>query len=104
MKNVLIPIVKIILVPSELVGATSATDAAFQKKIYGSGMVTLIISNQEVKDIIKIVKPLEESGLLIKDVSETIENEAKEQKGQFLDMLVGTLVTNLLGNVIEGII
>ena len=90
MKNVLRPIVKIILVPSELVGATSATDAAFQKKIYGSGMVTLIISNQEVKD------------LLIKGVSETIENEAKEQNGQF-DMLVGTLVTNLLGNVIEGI-
>ena len=103
MKNVLIPIVKIILVPSELVGATSATDAAFQNKIYGSGMVTLIISNQEVKDIIKIVKHLEESDLLIKGVSETIENEAKEQNGQF-DMLVGTLVTNLLGNVIEGII
>ena len=66
-------------------------------------MVTLIISNQEVKDIIKIVKHLEESDLLIKGVSETIENEAKEQNGQF-DMLVGTLVTNLLGNVIEGII
>ena len=64
--------------PSELVGATSATDAAFQKKIFGSGMVTLIISNQEVRDIIKIVKHIEESGLLIKGVSETIENEAKE--------------------------
>ena len=78
MKNVLRPIVKIILVPSELVGATSETDAAFQKKIFGSGMVTLIISNQEVRDIIKIVKHIEESGLLIKGVSETIENEAKE--------------------------
>ena len=48
---------------------------------------TLIISNEKMNDIMKIVKSLEESGLLIKGFSETIKNEAKEQKGGFLEML-----------------
>ena len=55
-----------------------------------SGFITLIISNEEMNDIMKIVKSLEDSGLLIKDVSETIKNDAKEQKGGFLSMLLGT--------------
>ena len=55
-----------------------------------SGFITLIISNEEMDDIMKIVKSLEDSGLLIKGVSETIKNEAKEQKGGFLSMLLGT--------------
>ena len=54
------------------------------KKILGSGNTTLIISNDEMKDIIKIVKSLEDSGLLLKGVNETIQNEAKEQKEDFL--------------------
>ena len=66
------PLAKCVLIPS------SATDAAIQKKISGSGMTALIISNKEMIDIMKIVKSLKESGLLIKDVIETIENEAKE--------------------------
>ena len=57
---------------------------------------TLIISNEEMNDIMKIVKSLEESGLLIKGVSETIKNEAKEQKGGFVEMLLGTLGASLL--------
>ena len=55
-----------------------------------SGFITLIISNEEMNDIMKIVKSLEDSGLLIKGVSETIKNDAKEQKGGFLSMLLGT--------------
>ena len=48
--------------------------------MFGSGFISLIIYNEEMDDIMKIVKSLQESGLLIKDVSETIKNEAKEQK------------------------
>ena len=61
---------------------------------------TLIISNEEMHDIMKIVKSLEESGLLIKRVSETIKNEENEQKGGFLSMLLGTLGNRLLGNLL----
>ena len=68
----------------------------------GSGTTTLIISNKEMNDIMEIVKSLEESGLLIKRVSETIKNETKEQKGGFLSMSLGTLNTNLLGNLLTG--
>ena len=59
-----------------------------------------MISNEEMSDIMKIVKSLEESGLLIKGVSETIKNESKEQKGGFLSMLLGTLVASILGNLL----
>ena len=58
---------------------------------------TLIISNDEMKDIIEILKSFEDSGLLFKGVSETIQNEAKEQKVGFLSMLIGTLGASLLG-------
>ena len=61
------------------------------KKILESGNATLIISNDEMKDIIKIVKSLEDSGLLFQGVSKTIKNEAKEQKVRFLIILLGTL-------------
>ena len=71
-------------------------------KLSGSGTTTLIISNDEMKDIIRIVKSLEDSGLLLKGVSETIQNEAKEQKGGFLSMLIGTLDAILLGNILSG--
>ena len=68
--------------------------------MFEPGMTTLTISNEEMNDIMRIVKPLEESGLLIKGVSETIENEAKEQKGGFLSMLLDTLGARLLGNLL----
>ena len=70
--------------------------------MFGSGTTTLIISNEERNDSKKIVKSLEESGLLIKAVSKTIKNEAKEQKGGFLGMLLGTLRANLLRNLLTG--
>ena len=65
-------------------------------------MTTLIISNDEMEDIIKIVKSLEDSGLLLKGVTETVQNEVKEQKGGFLSMLLGTLGISLLGNLLKG--
>ena len=65
-------------------------------------MTTLIISNDEIEDIIKIVKSLEDSGLLLKGVTETVQNEVKEQKGGFLSMLLGTLGASLLGNLLTG--
>ena len=68
----------------------------------GSGNTTLIISNDEMKDIIKIVKSLEDSGLLLNSVRETVQNEAKEQKGGFLSMLLSTLDASLLGNILTG--
>ena len=60
--------------------AASGTDAAFHKKMFGSGVTTLIILNEEMNDILKIVKSLEESDLLIKGISKTVESEAKTQK------------------------
>ena len=65
-------------------------------------MTTLIISNDEIEDIMKIVKSLEFSSLLLKGVTETVQNDAKEQKGGFLSMLLGTLGASLLGNLLTG--
>ena len=70
--------------------------------MFGSVTTTLIIWNGEINDIIKIVKSLGKSDLLIKRVSETIKNEAKEQKGRFLGMLLGFLGDSFLGNLLTG--
>ena len=99
--NALKPLAKSSLIPLGLTAA-AATDAVIHKKIFGSGFATLIISNEEINDIVKIVKSLEESGLLIKGVSETIKNGEKEQKGGFLRMFLGTLAASLLGNLLPG--
>ena len=80
MKSVLIPLAKSVVLSLGLSVGMLAADAAIQKKIYGSGKTALIISNEEMEDIMRIVKSIEESGLLIKRISETIKNEAKEQK------------------------
>ena len=102
-KNVIKPLAKSVLIPLGLTAAASAADAGIHKKIVGSGnTTTLIISNNEMEDIIKIVKYLEDSGLLLKAVTETVQNEVKEQKGGFLCMLLGTLSARLLGNILTG--
>ena len=81
MKSVIQPLAKSLLIPLRLTAAASAADAGIHKKILGSGHNTiLIISNDKMEDILKIVKSLEDSGLLLKAVSETFENEAKEQR------------------------
>ena len=100
--KVLKPLAKDILIPLGLTAAASATDAAIHKKMLEYSFTTLIISNEEINDIMNIVKSLEESGLLIKGVSETIKIEAKEQKGGFPRMLLGTLRASLLGNLLTG--
>ena len=70
--------------------------------MHGSGTATLIISNEEMNDIMKIVPGLKDSNILLKGVTKTIKNQTKEQKGGFLSMLLGTLGTSLLGNVLLG--
>ena len=77
------------------------------KKILGSRNPSsshntiLIISDDEIEDVIKIVKSLEDSGLLLKGLTETVQNEVKEQKGGFLSMLLGTSGLSLLGNLLS---
>ena len=79
----------------------SAIDGSIQKKIHGSG-VKLIIDQEDMNYIMKIIEALENSGILLKGVTETIENETEEQRGGFLGMLLGTLGAILLGNLLTG--
>ena len=118
MKNVLNPLAKSVSILLGLTTAASATDAAIHKKIFGSRrppldltsyhsnlasrMTTLIISNDEKNDIMKIIRSLEGFRLWIKDVSEIIENETKEQKVGFFSTLLGALGASLLGNLLTG--
>ena len=104
MKSVIKPLAKSVLIPLGLTAAASAADAGIHKKILGSGHNNnriLIFSNDEMDDILKILKSLEDSGVLLKGVSETIQHEAKEQRGGFLSMLLGTLGASLLGDVLS---
>ena len=101
-KSVFTPLAKSALLPCELLAAMSAADAAIQKKIYESLTTALIISNEEMEDIMKIGKLLEELGLLLKGIGEIIKYEEKEQKGRFLLMLLGRLNASILGNVLSG--
>ena len=103
-RNVIKPLAKTVLIPLGLTTAVSAADEGIYEKISGwrhKNTRTLIISNDEMEDNIKIVKYLD-SGLLLKGVSETVQNEAKEQKEGFLSMLLGTLGASLLGNIWTG--
>ena len=88
-KNLIKPLAKSVLIPLGLNAAASAADAGIHKKFLGSGhdnnnTTTLIISNKEIEDIIKILKSLKDSGLLLNRITETVQNEVKEQKGSFL--------------------
>ena len=104
MKNANKPLAKSVLIPLGLTPAASAVDVGItkKKKILGSVNTTLLVSNDELEDIIKVVESLEDSSLLLKGVIETIQNKAKEQKGEFLSMLLGTLGASLLGNILAG--
>ena len=74
----------------------------FKNKIHGSANTILLISNEEINDIMKIVQALEDSIILRKGVTKTIKNETKEQKGGFLSMSLGTLGASSLGNLLTG--
>ena len=105
--KVALPLAKNVLAPLGLTAAMSAIDGSIQKKIHGSGAtkgagVKLIIEKEHMNDIIKIIKTLENSDILLKGVSKAIKNETKEQKGGFLSMLLGTLGVSLLGNLLSG--
>ena len=89
--KVVVPLAKNILTPLGITTAALAVDAGIQKKIHGSGTTTLIISKEEMNSIMKIVKALEDSNILLKGVTKSIRNETKGQKGGFLSMLLGTL-------------
>ena len=99
--KVAMPLAKNVLAPLGLTAAMSAIDGSIQKKIHGSG-IKLIIEEEDMQDIIKIIKELENSDILLQGVSKTIENEIKEQRGGFLSMLLGTLGASLLGNLLTG--
>ena len=99
--KVAMPLAKNVLVPLGLSAVMSTIDGSIKKKILGSRTTTLIISNDEMDDILKIVKSIENSGLLLKAVSETIQHETKEQRGGFLSMLLGALGASLLGDVLS---
>ena len=102
-KNVITPLAKSVLIPLGLTAAASAADAGINQKILGSGNnTTLIISNKDMDDLIKIVKSLEDSVLLLKGLTESIQNEVKKQKVGLLSMLSGTLSASLLGNLLTG--
>ena len=92
------PLAKSVLIPLRLTAVAAATDAAIYKKMFGSGSTKLIISNEEIEDIMRKVKSLEESGLLIKYISEAIKNERKEQKVGFLQILLALLGASLLAS------
>ena len=100
-KNITKLLAKSVLVPLGLTAAASAADAGIHKKVLGFGHnTTLIISNDEMEDILKIVKFLEDSGLLLKGITETIKDKAKLQKGGYLSMLLGTLGASLLEDML----
>ena len=98
--KVAMPSAKNVLAPLGLTAAMSPIDGSIQKKIHGSGIKLII--EEDMKDIMKIIEALENSGILLKGVTKTIENETKEQRGGFLSMLLGTLGASLLGNLLTG--
>ena len=105
--KVAMPLAKNVLAPLGITTAASAINAGIQKKkkkkkIHGSGTTTLIISNEEMNDIMKILQALKDSNILLKGVTKIIKNETKERKGGFLSILLGTLGTSLLGYLLTG--
>ena len=99
--KIALPLAKYVLAPLGLTAAMSTIDGSIQKKIHGSG-VKVIIEQEDMNDIMKIIEALENSGSLLKGVSKTIKNETKEQRGGFLSMLLVTLGASLLGNLLTG--
>ena len=99
--KVAMPLAKNVLAPLDLAAAMSAIDGGIKKKMRGEG-IKFINEQEYMNDIIKIIEALENSGILLKGVAKTIENETKEQRGGFLSMLLGTLGASLLGNLLSG--
>ena len=97
------PLAKNFLALLGITAVASAIDGTIQKKMHGGcGATTLIISNEQMNDIMKIVQALEDSNILLKGVTKTIKIETKEQTGGYLNMSLGTLGASLLGNLLTG--
>ena len=100
------PLLKSVIKPLGMLGLTaaaSATDAAINEKILRSrNHTTLIISNDDLNDLLEVIKSLQKNRILLDGITETIKDEVKEQKGGFLSMLLGTLGASLLGNMFAG--
>ena len=94
------PLARNFLAPLGITAAASGIDDGIQKKIHGSGNATLIISNEEMNDMMKIIQALEDSNILLNGVTKTIKNETKEQKRWFLSISLGTLRASLLENLL----
>ena len=86
---------KNVLAALGITAAASSIDAGIQKKIHSSETITLITSNKDMNDMIKIVQAPEDSNILLKDVTKTMKNETKELKERFLGMLLGALGASL---------
>ena len=99
--KVTMPLAKNVLAPLDLTAAMSAIDGGIQKKMRGEE-IKLVIEQEDMNDIIKTIEVLKNSGILLKGVTKTIENETKEQRGGFLSMLLSTLGASLLGNLLSG--
>ena len=99
--KVAMPLAKNVLAPLGLTTAMPAIGGWLQKKMRGD-RIKLMIEDEDMSDITKIIEALEKSGILLDDVGKTIENEVKEKKGGFLSMLLGTLGASLLGNLLTG--
>ena len=81
--KVAIPLAKNVLAPLGITAAASAIDAGIQKKIHGSGTTTLMILNEEMNDIMKIVQALEDSNILLKGVVKQLKTKQKNKKRDF---------------------
>ena len=98
--NLIKPLTKSVVIPLRLTGSASATDTAIHKKMFGLGINSFIISNEETNDFIKIVKSFKGFGILTKGVIETIKNEAKEEKARFLSILLHTVEASFTENLL----
>ena len=97
-----LPLLKSVIQPLGMLGLT-AVASAINKKILGStNHTTQIISNDDLNDLLEVIKSLEKNSILLDGITETVKNEVKEQKGGFLSMLLGTLGASLLGNMLAG--
>ena len=84
MKNVLQTLAKGVLIPQRLTTTASAADAQIYKKVLGSRTKIIIKSNEEMDDVMKIVRSLEDSGILLKGVTKTIEREQKNKEVDYI--------------------
>ena len=97
--KVAVTLAKKMLAPLGITTAEVSIDARSQNKIHGLGTTTLITSNKETNEIMKIVQTLRDSNILLKGVTKTLKNEIKGRKVGFLRMLLDTLRASLLGNM-----